>query len=566
MHRDAFSDFHRKGKVIVELSSTSSLLGKRKGIHTRFFGELYKRFSAGTRASRRIYDSDVFVGASLTLTNANDVAKLRAIPGIKSVCPVKVIERPNRSDGFRERKTILANHDDASTPVRATERHCGALELTLAPGIDYTHPALGAGFGPGHKVAVRGTHVAGIIGANPGDAQGVVGVVPDASLYVYRVFGWEGQVDDDVTVAALLRAFSDGNDTITLSLGGMDSWTESTTSVVAPRVAEHGRVVTVSVGNGGDNTGAWTTESPSGGINVIAVGSVDVPEIENGELVSNFSGYGPSYDMFFKPAVTAPGGNIKSLWPVKMGSFKLLSGTLMSTPHAAASAHNGACAYRRMRDRLETMSRWVPQSKAKGARPHTLIQQGAGLIDAWDAIHYETVVAPGELLLNATHWKTWHTVFTTNTGKQARTYALKHVPAGTANTPIPGSVQVAQYPVPQDNSVAARVHIAQATVTVQPGATARVAVSKLPPANADARLLPTVSGFIEVAAAVGTETLRTRHGRERIKQARVSAPGLLGHRQVDSRASMSGVRGYDGLRPYSHMSLSAGRSDASERD
>lgn len=92
----------------------------------------------------------------------------------------------------------------------------GQFKLELAPdssysidtGIDYTHPALGGAFGPGHKVAGgydfvgddyplsdpvpdsdpldtcagHGTHVAGIIGANPNNDFNITGVAYEATL------------------------------------------------------------------------------------------------------------------------------------------------------------------------------------------------------------------------------------------------------------------------------------------------------------------------------------------------------------------------------------------------
>jgi hypothetical protein len=39
-------------------------------------------------------------------------------------------------------------------------------------------------------------------------------------------------------------------DILTLSLGGVDGWTEGTGSVVASRIAAQARVVTIAAGNG----------------------------------------------------------------------------------------------------------------------------------------------------------------------------------------------------------------------------------------------------------------------------------------------------------------------------
>ena len=52
-----------------------------------------------------------------------------------------------------------------------------------------------------------------------------------------------------VIIDALLRGYKDGNDILTLSLGGADGWTESSSAVVASRIAGLGKVVTIAAGN-----------------------------------------------------------------------------------------------------------------------------------------------------------------------------------------------------------------------------------------------------------------------------------------------------------------------------
>lgn len=56
-------------------------------------------------------------------------------------------------------------------------------------------------------------------------------------------------VCDLVLVDALLMAFSDGQDVITLSIGGTDGWTESISAVLTSRFVDQGKVVTVAAGN-----------------------------------------------------------------------------------------------------------------------------------------------------------------------------------------------------------------------------------------------------------------------------------------------------------------------------
>lgn len=77
-----------------------------------------------------------------------------------------------------------------------------------------------------------------------------------------------------VIAQSLIRGYNEGMDILTLSLGGVDGWTIGTGSVVASRIAEQGRVVTIAAGNDGSD-GAWYTSSPGNGISAISIGSVD---------------------------------------------------------------------------------------------------------------------------------------------------------------------------------------------------------------------------------------------------------------------------------------------------
>ena len=134
--------------------------------------------------------------------------------------------------------------------------------------------------------------------------------------------------------------------------------------------------------------------------------------IDNENLIFAKS-YGPSNDFYFKPAVAAPGGNILSTLPTTQGSFGVESGTSMATPFVAGSAAllfsvkgNSASVGKGARTLFETTAKRVPSSYTDGDPLQTVSQQGAGLINVFDAIHATTVVSPGELLLNDTaHFK-----------------------------------------------------------------------------------------------------------------------------------------------------------------
>ncbi|KAL0572698.1 hypothetical protein V5O48_009272 [Marasmius crinis-equi] len=278
-----------RNRYIVEVDSLSG-----SGFTSRSGESIHKRFYEGLKARdvefdvNKEFDSPgLFVGVSLTLKNAEDVSKLAGVSGVKAVRPVRKFSRPQpvASRVISDIKDFGFPPDNESTHVLTGVDKLHAEGISgkgvkigiLDTGIDYTHPALGGGFGPGFKViggfdlvgddytgdntpvpdpdpldqcAGHGTHVAGIIGADPLENPfNISGVAYSASLSAYRVFGCEGFVTDDVLVDALLLGVQDGQDILTLSLGGADGWTENTAAVLASRIVQSGKVVTIAAGN-----------------------------------------------------------------------------------------------------------------------------------------------------------------------------------------------------------------------------------------------------------------------------------------------------------------------------
>ncbi|KAI0823378.1 subtilisin-like protease [Trametes gibbosa] len=249
----------------------------------------------------------LFLGSVVTL---EDVASVLDIPGVKAIRQVTLIPGPKPVT-----KHIVTGLDDPQVPPDSESTHIltGVDKLhaqgifgdgikigIIDTGIDFTNPFLGGAFGPGNKVIGgfdfvgddfrantpvpdpipldqcngHGTHVAGIIGANPGNPFNISGVAFKASINAYRIFGCTGDVSDDIIIEALLRGVNDDNDILTMSLGGADGWTESSSAVVSSRIAATGKIVTIAAGNDGSK-GSWFTSSPGNGINAISVASLD---------------------------------------------------------------------------------------------------------------------------------------------------------------------------------------------------------------------------------------------------------------------------------------------------
>lgn len=114
----------------------------------------------------------------------------------------------------------------------------------------------------------------GIIAAQPGNPYNITGAAYGVDLNVYRVFGCEGSVTEEVLVDALIKGYKDGNDILTMSLGGADGWATSSSAVVSDRLAKLGKIVTIAAGNDGA-VGSWYSSAPGNAYNAISVASVE---------------------------------------------------------------------------------------------------------------------------------------------------------------------------------------------------------------------------------------------------------------------------------------------------
>jgi len=191
----------------------------------------------------------------------------------------------------------------------------------------------------------HGTHVAGTIGANGNDGQGVAGVDWNCKLMTVRVLGQGGGTIDDIANGILYAAgIPNGSgalppqaaDIINMSLGGPGL--NPVMEQACNQAAAAGVLLVAAAGN--DNTA--NPSSPAAFDSVLSVGAVDLVKAR-----APYSNFSPTIDIW------APGGDMSadrngdgfpdgvlSTMADDQGNlfFKFENGTSMASPHVAGVA------------------------------------------------------------------------------------------------------------------------------------------------------------------------------------------------------------------------------------
>jgi minor extracellular serine protease Vpr len=197
-----------------------------------------------------------------------------------------------------------------------------------------------------------------------------------------------------------------------------------------------------------------------------------------GGLISSFSSYGMTADLQLKPDIGAPGGLIRSTYPLELGSYATISGTSMSSPHVAGAA----ALLKQARPTLAASDfRAILQNSAdpknwSGSPGLGLLdfahRQGAGMVDIDDAIASTTTVTPGKLSFGEGTGGAGE-LSIANASSTAQTYALSHV-AAVASGPNPPAISPFAFGVFLGAQTAT---FSSPSVTVPAGGTGSVGVS-----------------------------------------------------------------------------------------
>jgi minor extracellular serine protease Vpr len=226
--------------------------------------------------------------------------------------------------------------------------------------------------------------------------------------------------------------------------------------------------------------------------------------IANGGLISASSSYGLNPELDIKPDVGAPGGQIRSTFPLEQGAYGNLSGTSMSSPHVAGSValllearpNTPPAAVRSLLQNSAVPVVWWG-SPGLGFLDN-VHRQGAGMVQIADAVRSTLRVEPGKLALGESEaGPAVRTLTLENDGPAPVTLDLSHTPALSTG---PNTF------APTFHTGFASVAFSAPSVTVPAGGTASVDVTIA--ANAGLADHSLYGGYLELTPQGGGTTVR----------------------------------------------------------
>ncbi|WP_327085408.1 S8 family serine peptidase [Nonomuraea sp. NBC_01738] len=282
----------------------------------------------------------------------------------------------------------------------------GVKVAVLDTGIDDTHPDL-AGKVVARKnfagvtdadVVGHGTHIASTI-AGTGAASGgrYRGVAPGATLLDAKVCA-DRWCDESAILAGMQWVAEQGADIANISIGSPDTPAMDPLEEGVKRLtATYGTLFVAASGNAGQ---PGTVSSPASADDALAVGAVD-----RADRLARFSSTGPrAGDSGLKPDLTAPGVEIRAARSKDSpgeGSYTVMTGTSMATPHVAGAAAILAGQH----------PDWTPERLKAAlmatARPQPgsgVFAQGAGRADLAGAVAQMVSTAPASVSFGRQIW------------------------------------------------------------------------------------------------------------------------------------------------------------------
>lgn len=237
----------------------------------------------------------------------------------------------------------------------------------------------------------------------------------------------------------------------------------------------------------------------------------DVQNALTGGFASYYTSWGPTCALDVYPSLGAPGGKILSTFLLSEGGYKVASGTSMATPFMAAvyalvGQARGTFDPADLARYLSSTSRaqlWNDGSGTIcGLAP--VNQQGAGLVQAYDAAFVTTQVSTKGISFNDTDHFRSATFIIRNMGSRDVTYELGNSPAYSMNSLSVESDYPHAFPNPII-AATADLEFSKTSVTLPPRARANITVEPTFPGDSAILhgLLPVYSGYITINGSNG---------------------------------------------------------------
>ncbi|KAI8974664.1 peptidase S8/S53 domain-containing protein [Pilobolus umbonatus] len=245
-------------------------------------------------------------------------------------------------------------------------------------------------------------------------------------------------------------------------------------------------------------------------------------------LVSDFSSIGPTEYLEFKPNIVAPGGHIYSAVPQEGGSWESASGTSSATPYAAGvlalyKSHRKSMNFDYAEEHLQNYAFAVKANNTKSF--DNPIRQGAGLIQAYDALTQLNHISPSQISFNDTVNTAYHTheLTITNNEDMSITYRIYNQ-VSVSILPYGDNVNKTYIKDTQNTlDIKAEIEFSHNKITIAPGRSKTISVTVFPPAcDNDSHAI--YGGFIRFSPYF-------RRGHTSIKPMHVPYIGVLGNQR-----------------------------------
>ncbi|KAJ2007279.1 hypothetical protein GGI04_000585 [Coemansia thaxteri] len=167
--------------------------------------------------------------------------------------------------------------------------------------------------------------------------------------------------------------------------------------------------VTIPVVIIGQDDGQFAADGIAAGNSTVRAqkGEVGTFPATTGGQMSSFSSFGPSPELDIEPLVSAPGGNIWSTYPLKLGGYASLSGTSMATPYISGTVAllmqaRPGLNVDEVRQILSNTAK--PLADAVSGKLIHPYWSGSGLVNIYDAVMARAIASPSALSINTTDW------------------------------------------------------------------------------------------------------------------------------------------------------------------